>query len=221
MSLKRDSIVVVLSARLMVRDHVPRICDMNKDLWCQKPDREGGLLSHHALPDGGDSDTALLGISAVLPENRNSVIDDPAVFQSHNPIAVGSVGFGVRHLNNGCAFIVKAFEQIHNLFALGRMQVARRLVGENQTRVRDYCARDADQLLLSAGKLSRIQILLTDDLKSIERVADDRFAILAAHVSIRERQFEIFEHSLIVQQVIALKDEADVLVTKFRALLRL
>jgi len=83
---------------------------MNKDLGCQKPDREGGLLSHHALPDGWASDTALLGISAVLPENRNSVINDPAVFQSHNPIAVGGVGFRVRHLNDGGAFVVKTFE---------------------------------------------------------------------------------------------------------------
>src|SRR5437764_15396475 len=100
------------------------------------------------------------------------------------------------------------------------MKVARRFVGKYQTRVRDNCARDADKLLLSAGKLRRIQILFADDLKSIECVADDRLTILAVHVSIRERQFEILEDSLIVQQVIALKHEADVLVTQFGALLR-
>src|ERR1051326_3467733 len=113
MSLKKDSIVVVLSARVDGPRLRPRICDMNKDLWCQKPDREGGLLSHHALPDGRASDTALLGISAVLPENRNSVIDDPSVFKSHNPVAVRGVRLRVRHLNNGRAFLVEALEHVH------------------------------------------------------------------------------------------------------------
>src|ERR1041385_7908707 len=203
----------------MVRDYVPRICDMNKDLWCQKPDREGGLLSHHALPDGRASDTALLGMSADCRKTENSVIDDPAVFKSHNPIAVCGVSFGVRHLNDRGAFVIETLEQIHDLFALRRMKVTRRLVRENQTRISNYCARDADQLLLSAGKLGRIEILLTDDLKSIERVADDRLAIFAAHVSVRQRQFQILEHSLIVEQVVTLKDEADVFVPQFSALL--
>src|ERR1051326_1563973 len=147
-------------------------------------------------------------------------MDDPTVFQLHDPIAVRSVNFGVRHLNDGGAFFVKTLEQIHDLFALGRMQVARGLVGKNQTRVRDYGARDADQLLLSTRQLSWIEIFLTHDLKSIERVADDRLAILTAHVSIRKRQFEILKDSLIVQQVIALKDKANILVTQFGALLR-
>src|ERR1041384_7367823 len=205
----------------MVRDYVPRICDMNKDLWCQKPDREGGLLSHHALPDGRASDTALLGMSADCRQTENSVIDDPAVFKSHNSIAVRGVGFGVRHLNDRGAFVIETLEQIHDLFALRRMKIARRLVPENKTRISDYCAHDADPLCLSTGKLGRIEILLTDDLKSIERVADDRLAILPTHVSIRERQLEILEHRLIVEQVGTLKDEADVFVPQFSALLGL
>src|ERR1041384_809580 len=205
----------------MVRDYVPRICDMNKDLWCQKPDRGGGVLSHHPPPGGRASDTALLGMSADCRKTENSVIDDPAVFKSHNPIAVSGVSFGVRHLNDRGAFVIETLEQIHDLFALRRMKIARRLVRENQTRISDYCARDADQLWLSTGKLGRIEILLTDDLKSIERVADDRLAILPTHVSIRERQLEILEHRLIVEQVVTLKDEADVFVPQFSALLGL
>src|SRR5207253_10372609 len=59
-----------------------------------------------------------------------------------------------------------------------------------------------------------------DDLKSIERVADDRLAVLSAYVAIGKRQLEIFKHCLIVEQVIALKHKTDVAIAQLAALLR-
>ena len=76
-------------------------------------------------------------------------------------------------MNNRGALIVKALEHIHDFFALRRMKIAGRLVSQNQTRIGNHGARDSHQLLLSARQLRGIKIFLADNLKTIERVADD------------------------------------------------
>ena len=116
----------------------------------------------------------------------------------------------MRHLNNRRAFVVQPFEHVHDFLALGRMKVAGRFVSQNQPRVRNHRTGDADKLLLSTRQLSWIEIFLADDLKAVERVTNDRLPVLAADVAIRERQLEIFEDCLIVDQVIALKNKTDV-----------
>src|SRR5207253_9483101 len=107
-------------------------------------------------------------MSSVLP----SLFDNPAVFELHDPIAVGGVCLGVRDLNDGRAGLVEPLEHFHDLFALARMQIARGLVSQNQFRIRDHSASNANELLLASGKLWRIQILFADNLKTIECVAD-------------------------------------------------
>src|ERR1700754_397131 len=99
------------------------------------------------------------------------------------------------------------------------MQVSGRLVSQDDSRIRNHCARDADELLLTTGQLRGKQVFLTYHLKPIERIANDRLPIFFTHVSIRQRQLEVFENSLIVQQVITLKDEPDVSITQRRAFL--
>src|SRR5881394_221361 len=56
------------------------------------------------------------GDGAIVTDVRkNSVVDDPTVFQSHNPVAVGGIRFGVRYLDDGRPLIVQALEQFHDL----------------------------------------------------------------------------------------------------------
>ena len=126
----------------------------------------------------------------------------------------------MRHLDDRRAALVQRSEQLHDLFALRRVQVAGRLVGEDDLRVGDHRARDADELLLAARELVRIEILLADDLKAVEDVADHALAILAADVAIGERNLEVLVDRQVVEQVIALEHEADVLLVQLRALLR-
>src|SRR5579859_157417 len=82
-------------------------------------------------------------------------------------------------------------------------------------------AGDAHELLLASGKLAGIQILLADDLEAIEGVGDKTLSLLAGNIFIRERQIDIFLHSEIVEQVIALEDHADVAFGHLAALLAL
>ena len=101
------------------------------------------------------------------------------------------------------------------------MKIAGRLVGENDLRIRDDRARDAHELLLAAGELIGIEVFFSDDLESIQDVGHHALAILAADISVRERNLEVLVHRQVVEQVITLKHEADVLLVKFRTLLRI
>ncbi len=78
-------------------------------------------------------------------------------------------------------------------------------------RTRHHGARDADQLLLPPRQLTGVQILLGDNLKSIEHIRDDALPLRARHVAIAERHLEVLVDRQIVEQVIALKHEPDVL----------
>src|SRR5436309_11286911 len=100
------------------------------------------------------------------------------------------------------------------------MQISSRFVREDDARIRNHCAGNTDELLLTTGQLRRKQVLLANHLKTIERIANDRLPMFLAHVAIRERQLEVFKNGLVVEQVITLKHEADVLIAQHRALLR-
>src|SRR5205814_2142295 len=76
---------------------------------------------------------------------------DESVAQLDNPIPVSRVYIRVRDLNDRRPLLVQALEHLHDFLALVRMQVAGRLVGQDQLRVRNHRARDADELLLAAG----------------------------------------------------------------------
>lgn len=52
------------------------------------------------------------------------------------------------------------------------MEVACRLVSENELRLGNNRARDADELLLPTGKLARVKVFFPDDGEAVERVCD-------------------------------------------------
>jgi hypothetical protein len=103
---------------------------------------------------------------------------EPAVAHLDDAVARSGVDVRVRDLDDRHALVVQLLEQVHDHFALGRVQRAGRFVGEQQARPRDHGARDGDELLLSAGKLLRIKVFLADDLEAVEDVGDARLALV-------------------------------------------
>ena len=77
---------------------------------------------------------------------------------------------------------------------------------------------DGYQLLLSARELVGIEILFSDDLESIQHVADDAVAFAFLDVAIGERDVEVFVNGERIQQMIALKDEAEVFLVQLHAI---
>ncbi len=85
----------------------------------------------------------------------------------------------------------------------------------------NHGARDAYELLLSAGELAGIQIFLRDDLESIEGVRHQALPLPARNVFIRKRQINVFLNRKVVEQVVALEDHSDILFREFAPLFAL
>src|SRR5918994_7305412 len=134
----------------------------------------------------------------------------PAVDDAYDSRAVGSIGFRMGDLDDGGACVVEPFEKLHDLLPLRRVQVSRRLVGEDDRRVGDDGASDAHELLLTAGELRRIEILLPDHVEAIEDVGHHALTVGFLHVPVRERKLDVLVDRQVIEQVVALKDEADV-----------
>src|SRR5882724_299783 len=76
---------------------------------------------------------------------------DESVAQLDDAIPVSRIHIRVRDLDDRRPLLVQALEHLHDFLPLVRMEIAGRLVGQDQLRVRNHRARDADELLLAAG----------------------------------------------------------------------
>src|SRR5258708_2525603 len=90
------------------------------------------------------------------------------------------------------------------------MEISSRLIGEDQLRTKDHRAGHSDKLLLAAGELVREKIFLANDVESVEAIANQADPLFVRHILVGKRHFQIFEDRQIVDQVIALKYEANV-----------
>src|SRR6476660_8507242 len=52
-------------------------------------------------------------------------LGDPTVHDLDNAVTVRCVGLRVSHLDDGCALVIELLEDLHDLFGLARMEVAR------------------------------------------------------------------------------------------------
>src|SRR5206468_6764583 len=94
-------------------------------------------------------------------------------------------------------------------------------VGEQKLGLSNNRPRNTNELLLPAGKLTRIQILFANDLETVERVSHERSALTLAVAAIGERDIEVLVNREVVEQMILLEHEADLLVPQRGAFLRL
>ena len=67
-----------------------------------------------------------------------------------------------------------SFEQIHHRFAVARVEVAGRFVGQEDRRLAGEGARDGDALLLAAGELARQMFRAMRHADALERFVRER-----------------------------------------------
>ena len=116
----------------------------------------------------------------------------------------------MRDLNDGRSLRIQSLEQLHDLSSLRGVQVTGRFVREYELRIRNHGARNRHELLLAAGELAGVEILLADNMKTVEGVGYDRCTLRSLDVAIRERDVEVLVDREIVEQVVLLEDESDV-----------
>src|SRR5512140_2537227 len=100
---------------------------------------------------------ANIGLGRPVVAAADLVPDDPALLEGHDALAEGGDDVGVvgRHEDRD-AELVDAEEQLQGLPRDQGIQVARRLVGDDDPRVVDEGPGDRGSLLLAAGQLARV-----------------------------------------------------------------
>jgi hypothetical protein len=77
-------------------------------------------------------------------------------------------------------------------------------------------ARDADELLLAAGQLAGKEVAFAHDVEAVEQVAHAALALALGDVAVGKRHLEVFVNGEVVEQVVALENEAEVRALQFQ-----
>lgn len=99
------------------------------------------------------------------------------------------------------------------------MQVTGWLIGQNELGLRNDGTCDTDQLLLAAGQLAREQIFLGDNLKTVEHLGDLTLALSTLDSLVQQWRLEVLIDRQLIDQMVALKNKADVILVKLGPLL--
>ena len=102
-------------------------------------------------------------------------------------------------------------EDVHDLEGVGTVEIARRLIGDDQRRVLDYGPRDADSLTLAAREHIRVTLSVAVHAYQIERVfhlLPDLVLVLDAHHP--KHHGDVIKDGHVIYKVVVLEDIADV-----------
>ena len=150
-----------------------------------------------------------------MPVVHRVVAHDAAVAHLDDALAVLRDVRLVRDQHDRDALIVQLLEERHDLDRHVAVEVSRRLVGEQQRRARHERARDRDALLLTARQLARMVIEPIAEPDAPQRVGGQRLRVLPpARAVVQQRQLDVVERRGAREQVEALEDEAELLVSE-------
>ena len=134
----------------------------------------------------------------------------PAVDGHHAPAQqVDDVPVVGRHQDRRLGLVVDLEEELHDLPAGGRVEVAGRLVGDDQSRLVNERAGDRDALLLATGELTGVLLELAGEAHGLQRLgapAADLPAGLAQH---SQREGDVLVDGQPRKELEVLEDEAD------------
>ena len=119
-----------------------------------------------------DWSASLMASISIMPPPAGHVGIDAAVDETDDAPGEGShVGFVCHHDDRDALVTVEAGQQVHDLPAGLGVEIAGRLVGQQDGGLGDDGARDGDALLLAAGQLARRVIFAASQPDAGQRVA--------------------------------------------------
>ena len=119
----------------------------------------------------------------------------------------------VMRYHNNQALLGDLADQIHDLHAGLRIQSTRRLIGQKDLGVVYECARNRNTLALSARKLVGALIIFSGKTNAVKRILRPSAALISGNARDRQCELHVFENGLMGDQVIALEDKANAMVT--------
>ena len=145
------------------------------------------------------------------------LVDDAAVGEEHDAVRVRGRDRVVRHHHDRLAELLhRALHEPEDLGARPGVEVAGRLVGEDDLGPAHERARDRDALLLTAGQLRRPVREAIAQADGVDDAVEPRLVGLAARE--RHRQRDVLERGERRDQVVRLEDEADAVAAHLREL---
>ena len=142
--------------------------------------------------------------------------NDASVLDFDDAVGLGGDVRVVRDHDNRVSLTVQGFDDFHDGFAAFGIQRARRFVGKDNLAPVHQSARNADALLLPAGKLARLVFQPFAQVKLFQQRFGARGAVGFADARIDGGQGRVFNRVQIRQQVVTLKDEAERLAPQSR-----
>ena len=153
--------------------------------------------------------------TARLRSWTGDVAQDLAVAERDDaPGELRDVGL-VRDEDDGLPLVVQGLEDRHDLLRRPRVEVARRLVREEDRRLVHEAPRDRDPLLLAARELGRRVVPAVREADALEAPQRPRARLRVGELRllrVEERQLDVLERRRAREEVEVLEDEADLVV---------
>jgi hypothetical protein len=148
------------------------------------------------------SSTTSAGLTAAPPTR-------PAVAQPQHALGAAAERLVVRHQHDGRALGVQLVEQRADLVTGAAVEVAGRLVGEQQARRGDERAGDRRPLRLAARQLGGPVIGAVNEAHALERAQRARAPVVERRPLVEQRRLDVLDHGELRDQVERLEHEAD------------
>src|SRR5205085_5052435 len=109
------------------------------------------------------------------------------------------------------SLFVQLLKDADDFFRCPGVEISRRLVGQEDRRIRHQRAGDGHALLLSARELRRIVVLAARESDALQRAARRAVPLLRrpAEFAVEQRQLDVLERRSSSEKVEALKDKSD------------
>ena len=164
----------------------------------------GGFPCHRGGPGGGGA--------------RGLGLQQHAVADVQHPLGVGGNFRLVGNHHNGDALLVELLENLHNLLAGFCIQGAGGLVGQQHLGVVHNGAGNGHPLALAAGELGGLKIHPVPQAHTLQGLAGNLQALLAAHPGVEQGQGHVLQGALPGEQVEALEHKANAVQAHVRKL---
>jgi len=139
-----------------------------------------------------------------------------AIFQLDDPLGLFGDRHVVGHQHQRVALSMQRAQDAEHFGPALAVEGAGRLVRQDHLAAVDEGAGNADPLLLAAGELARLVVEPAAEPESLQQALGPRLACIAGQPGIESGQRHVVAGTEIPQQVVALKDEAEVLAAQGR-----
>ena len=172
--------------------------------------------------DGGEhvsasSVTTRLSTASPSPALGRRLADDPAVAHRHHPLGGAGDAHVVRHEHDRLAVGVALAQDRHDLAGGGGVEVAGRLVGEQDARAVDQRAGDRDALLLAAGEVAGDARGGVGEAEALEQLRRAAAGLAGRDAGQQRGQLDVVGDREVRDQVEELEHEADLAAAQARA----